>query len=373
MRLRGRVVTPDGVLENATVRVEGDRIAAVTTGVGGRPDLRSAWIVPGFVDMHCHGGGGYTFTTGDVEQARGAVDFHRCHGTTTMLASLVTASRRDTLDQTTALAELVHSGEIAGIHLEGPYLSTARCGAQNPAYLRDPSTEELSDLIALGVVRSVTIAPELPGALDAIALLRTHDVTAAVGHTDATYEQALDAVRAGATLATHLCNAMRPIHHRDPGPIIALLESTGVVCETIADGVHLHDAMLRHIARVAGPDRVALVTDAIAAAGMDDGAYSLGGQEVNVTDGVARLPTSGTIAGSTLTMTAAFRRAVQSGVSIVDVARMASTTPARVLGLAGEVGAIAPGRRADIALLDEDLRVNAVLHHGTIVTDVRVA
>jgi len=364
MKLRGRVVTPEGVLADAVVRLEDGRIAEVTPAERSRVTRSAAWIVPGFVDLHVHGGGGCTFTTGDLEQAKGTIAFHRSHGTTTMLASLVTASRPDTLAHTTTLAQLVHSGELAGVHLEGPYLSTARCGAQNPAHLRDPDPDELDALIATGVVRVVTIAPELPGALPAISQLRAHGVVAAVGHTDATYEQALAAVEAGATLATHLCNAMRPAHHRDPGPIVALLDSPDVVCEQVADGVHLHDGMLRHVTHAAGPDRVALVTDAIAAAGMPDGEYELGGQEVIVSNAVARLPASGTIAGSTLTMAAAFRRAVQSGLSIVDAVTMASTTPARVLGLDTTLGAIAPGLRADLVLLDEDLQVVSVLRQG---------
>jgi N-acetylglucosamine-6-phosphate deacetylase len=365
VRIHGRVVTPTGVLDDTSVRIEGDRIADVSPGAPRRKaDLVGAWVVPGFVDLHVHGGGGYTFTTGEPEQAGGVVEFHRRHGTTTMLASLVTASRRDTLDQTAALAPLVHSGEIAGVHLEGPYLSTARCGAQNPAHLRDPDPAELADLIGLGVVRSATVAPELPGGLAAIEWLRDHGIVAAVGHTDANYEQALAAVTAGATLATHLCNAMRPIHHRDPGAIIALLDNPGVVCEAVADGMHLHDGMLRHIIGVAGPDRVALVTDAIDAAGMPDGEYKLGGQEVSVADGIARLPSSGVLAGSTLTMAAALRRTIHSGVSIVDAARMASTTPARVLGLDGDLGTVEPGRRADLVLLDDDLHIVAVLRRG---------
>ncbi len=365
MRVRGRVVTVKGVLENATVRLADDRIESVSRRAGPAGEtLRAAWVVPGFVDLHCHGGGGHAFTAGDDGEAAGAIAFHRRHGTTTMLASLVTASRKDIRDQAAALAPLVHSGELAGVHVEGPYLSAARRGAQNPAHLRDPDPGELADLAALGVVRSMTIAPELPGALAAIHDLRSNGITAAVGHTDATYEQALQAVAAGATLATHLCNAMRPVHHRDPGPIVALLDSPAVVCEAVADGVHLHDGMLRHIAAAAGPGRVALVTDAIAAAGMPDGSYELGGQEVTVSEGIARLASSGAIAGSTLTMAAAFRRTVSSGVSMVDATRMAATTPARVLGLDGEVGSIAEGLRADLVLLDEDLRVSAVLRAG---------
>lgn len=359
MAIRGRVVTPDGVLEDALVRVEAGHIVSV--GTGGDADLTAAWIVPGFVDLHVHGGGGYTFTNGDPVQARAAAAFHAGHGTTTLQASLVTASPAATRAAVEGLAPLVHDGLLAGVHLEGPYLSTARCGAQNPAYLRDPDPDELAELLSFGAVRTVTIAPELPGALTIIRQLRAHDVVAAIGHTDATYEQTLAAIDAGATLATHLGNAMRPIHHRDPGPIVALLDSATVVCEQIADGVHLHDGMLRHVVRVAGSDRVALITDAIAATGMADGDYELGGQRVTVEHGVARLASNRTIAGSTLTMDAAFRRAVHSGISIVDAVRMASTTPARILGRQDEIGAITEGRRADLVLLDEDLQVIQVI------------
>ncbi len=368
MRLRGRVVTPEGVLDDAVVRIEDGRIADVAPAGRSRLQAAAAWILPGFIDIHVHGGGGHTFTTGEPESARRAAEFHRRHGTTTMLASLVTATRQETYDSTAALAELVHSGELAGVHLEGPYLSAARCGAQNPAHLRDPDPAELEALIDLGVVRTVTIAPELPGALSAIRQLRAHGVVAAVGHTDATYEQTWAAIEAGASLATHLCNAMRPVHHRDPGPIVALLSAPGVICEQVADGVHLHDGMLRHVVQAAGPARVALVTDAMAAAGMADGRYDLGGQEVRVAGAVARLAASGTIAGSTLTMDAALRRAVHSGLSMLDASTMASTTPARVLRL-DDRGTIAAGRRADLVLLDDAVTVTGVIRDGLPVTD----
>jgi N-acetylglucosamine-6-phosphate deacetylase len=203
--------------------------------------------------------------------------------------------------------------------------------------------------------------------MPALQQLRELGVTVAVGHTDATYEQALESVAAGARLATHLCNGMRPIHHRDPGPVIALLDSPDIVCEVVADGVHLHDGMLRHIVAFAGPARVALVTDAMAAAGMPEGDYTLGGLDVSVDAGIARLAASGTIAGSTLTMASAFRRAVHSGISIVDVVRMASTTPATVLGLDGDLGSIAQGKRGDLVLLDDDFAVTTVIRSGELV------
>jgi N-acetylglucosamine-6-phosphate deacetylase len=359
-----RIVTPDGVL-TGSVTVTGDRITHVGSGGSTGEDLDGAWLVPGFVDIHVHGGGGATYTTGDPDQARAAAEFHLGHGTTTTLASLVTSPPQLLRDATARLAPLVTEGVIAGIHYEGPYLSAVRCGAQNPDFLRAPDPAELTALlqIAPGAVRMVTVAPELPGALDVIERLAGQGVTVAIGHTDATYQQTLAGVAAGARVGTHVFNGMRPPHHREPGPVYALLGAPGVVCEFIADGVHLHDGTLRFATRVTGPDRATLITDAMAATGMADGEYELGGQPVTVAGGVARLSDSGAIAGSTLTMDAALRQTVGAGVSMVDAVTMAATTPARVLGLADR-GAIAPGNLADLVVLDAELRVLTVMRAG---------
>jgi N-acetylglucosamine-6-phosphate deacetylase len=360
-----RIVTPNGVLDGGHIRIAGDEIVAVDPGVEGEA-VDGAWILPGFVDLHDHGGGGYTVTTGDPDQARKVADFHLHHGTTALLASLVTSPPDVMLAATTAYAPLVTKGVFAGIHFEGPYLSHARCGAQNPAYLREPSIPELSRLIEAsgGAVRLVTIAPELPGALDTITYLVSRGVVAAIGHTDATYEQTLAGIAAGATVGTHVFNGMRPPHHREPGPVYALLAARSVTCEFVADGVHLHDGTLAFATGVTGPKRAALVTDAMAAAGMADGDYDLGGLGVTVADGVARLARNGSIAGSTLTMDKAVRHAVGAGISIVDAARMAATTPAAAIGRS-DLGALEPGRRADLVILDEDLTVRRVMRAGT--------
>ncbi|XVV12332.1 N-acetylglucosamine-6-phosphate deacetylase [Actinoplanes sp. CA-131856] len=357
-RIGGRIVRPGAVVEGY-VEVDGPAILEVTAGNNAGDDV----IVPGFVDIHCHGGGGHTFTTGDAGSARAAAAFHLGHGTTTMLASLVSSPFELMRDATAAYLPLIEEGVIAGVHYEGPYLSEARCGAQNPAYLRDPSIDELQELIKTAAVRLVTIAPELPGALEAIAFLRENGVAAAVGHTDATYEQTLAGVRAGAAVGTHLFNGMRPPHHREPGPVIGLLSSP-VVCELIADNTHLHPGMLSFAARTAGPDKAALITDAMDATGMADGTYDLGGQEVTVADGVARLARNGSIAGSTLTMDVALRNTVAAGVSLPDAVAMASTTPARVLGLADQTGALEAGLSADLVVLNPDLTVKRVMRRG---------
>jgi N-acetylglucosamine-6-phosphate deacetylase len=357
----GRIVRPGSVVPGH-VEVDGPVILSVTAGHAG-DDI----IVPGFVDLHCHGGGGHTFTTGDAASARAAAAFHLRHGTTTMLASLVSSPYELMRDATAAYVPLVDEGVIAGVHFEGPYLSGVRCGAQNPQFLRDPAPDELIALIELGrgAVRMVTIAPELPGALDAIRLLVRSEVIAAIGHTDATYEQTLAGVAAGATVGTHLFNGMRPPHHREPGPVIALLGAAPVVCELIADGIHLHPGMLAFAARSAGPWRTALVTDAMDAAGMSDGSYDLGGQAVIVKDRVARLARDSSIAGSTLTMDAAFRQAVDAGIALPDAAAMAATTPARALGRFDEIGALEAGLRADLVVLSPELRVKRVMRAGS--------
>jgi N-acetylglucosamine-6-phosphate deacetylase len=358
--ISGQIVRPGAVVPGH-VEVDGPAIIDVAAGNRAGDDI----VVPGFVDLHCHGGGGHTFTTGDVASARAAAAFHLGHGTTTMLASLVSSPFELMRDAVTGYRPLVDEGVLAGIHFEGPYLSGDRCGAQNPAYLRDPSLDELRELVELGSgsVRMVTIAPELPGALEAISYLRDHGVVAAIGHTDASYEQTAAGIGAGGSVGTHVFNGMRPIHHREPGPVVGLLASAAV-CELIADNIHLHPGTLAFAARTAGPDRVALITDAMDATGMPDGTYDLGGQEVEVADRVARLTRNGSIAGSTLTMDVALRNAVAAGLSLPDAAAMAATTPARVLGLSDEVGALEAGLRADLVVLSPALEIKRVMRAG---------
>ena len=370
----GRVVVPDRVLDPGWVEVVGDRLMAVGAGAPARPadvQLSGRVLVPGFVDLHVHGGGGGSYTTGDANEAARVAAFHRRHGTTTTMASLVTAEPAE-LERTVAtLAELVEDGLLAGVHLEGPWLSHAHRGAHDAGLLRFPEGPEVERLLrrGRGTVRMVTLAPELEGGLAAVRQIVEGGAVAAVGHTDATYAVTRDAVAAGATAGTHLFNAMRPVHHREPGPVVALLEDPRATVEVIADGVHVHPAMLRSAVTAKGAAGVTLVTDAMAAAGMGDGDYRLGGLDVRVTGGVARMADGGALAGSTLTMDAAFRGAVHhSGLPLEVVARLASTTPAGVLGLA-DVGAVEAGRRADLVLLDQDLRVTAVMAAGAWIED----
>src|SRR4051794_24872170 len=365
-----RVVTEAGVLEDGWVLVDGARIAAVGSGApparpsAERIDLAGNWLLPGFVDLHVHGGGGYDATT-SIEAMAAGVRFHRGHGTTRTLVSLVTAPLDALERQLGWVADLVaDGGSVIGAHLEGPFLSHARCGAQNPTQLRVPDRTEFKRLVtaARGTLRSVTIAPELPGALDVIGDAVEAGSIAAIGHTDATYAEARDAIDAGATLATHIFNGMRPIHHREPGPAGAAL-GADLPCEVINDGIHVHPAITALVNRT--PGRLVLVTDAIDAAGMGDGDVELGGQLVRVRDGQARLARTGSLAGSTLTMDAAVRRAVEvCGLSVLEASLAASGTPSRLIGRRGEFGAIEAGLAADLAVLDAGLALVRVLCGG---------
>ena len=368
----GRVVTPDGVLSPGWIRLAGPLIDAVGSGdplSSSAVDLRGQWVLPGFVDVHVHGGGGASFTEGTSDQARQAAAFHRGQGSTTVLASLVTAPLAELEARAGLLAGLADDGVIAGLHLEGPFLSPVRRGAQDPRHMIAPDVAVFERLhaAARGHLRVITLAPELPGALAVIQAATRAGVTVAVGHTDATAEVTMAAIDAGATHATHLFNGMRPPHHREPGAVGALLDRDEVTCEVIADGVHLDDIVVRLTARAAGPGRLVLVSDAMAAAGMPDGSYQLGSQRVTVAGGVARLledPAVLAIAGSTATLADVVRHAIAAGLPVPDVAAAASTTPARVLGLADRTGALSPGLAADLVVCDDDFRPRAVMRHG---------
>lgn len=359
MILAGQVCRP-GWLETS-----GRRILACGAGTPPKAadaDFAECTVVAGFIDMHVHGGGGASYT--EPRDIGHAADFHRRHGTTTTLASLVSASPSQLIAGVRALSEAARDGTIAGIHLEGPWLSRAHCGAHDPAQLRPPDPAEVDSVLAAGgdAIRMVTLAPELPGADAAIRRFTAAGVIVAVGHTGATYDQTRGAIAAGATVATHLFNAMPPLHHRDPGPVLALLQDPRVTCELIADGVHVHPAVTAAVIEAAGPERVSAVTDAIAAAGCADGPYLLGAVPIDVASGIARVRGTSTIAGSTATMAQIFRNVCAVAGQVAAV-QMTATTPARALGLQG-VGDLRAGYDANLVVLDADLQVTAVMGGG---------
>ena len=365
----GRVVTASADHAPGWVHVDGDRVAAVGEGHGPSTpgevlDLGDAVVTPGFVDVHSHGGGGVHFADG-VEAAETAALAHRRHGTLATMASLVTAEVGALAATVRTLAPLVRSGLLAGIHLEGPWLSPRHRGAHDPGLLVAPTPRDVDLLLDAGegAVRMVTLAPELPGALDAVERLVAAGVVVGVGHTDATYDQTRAAIERGASVGTHVFNAMRGLHHREPGPIGALAQDRTTLLEVIADGVHLHPGVI-DLVGAGAPGRVVLVTDAMAAAAAPDGAYRLGSLDVEVLERVARLVDGGAIAGSTLTLDRAVAYAVRDAhLPLVDAVRAATSTPAALLGRP-DLGDVVAGGPADLVVLHADLTLAGVMVAG---------
>ncbi len=365
--------TPD-----AWVRFDGALVEA--SGVGdtwrGGPDDEivdgtavagdGAVLTPGFIDIHGHGGAGAEYDEG-ADAVRRARRTHRAHGTTRAVVSLVTADLDTLAGRAAMVADLVATdGDVLGSHLEGPFLDAGHKGAHDESGLIPPTPQAVDRLLAAGrgTLRQITIAPELPGALDAIRRIVASGTAVAVGHTGADAATTAAAFDAGARILTHAFNAMPPLHHRAPGPIGAATADERVTLEVIADGVHL-DAEIVRIAFAAASGRIALVTDAMAAAGAPDGDYELGGLAVDVREGVARLVDSGAIAGSTLTQDAALRFAVhRAGVPLPAAVDALTSTPARAIGVDDRFGTLQPGHAADAVLLDASLAVRRVWADG---------
>ena len=377
-----RILTPDEEISDGVIVVEGSRIAAI----GHRDEMRlppdaidyvatGMTVVPGFVDVHIHGAGGHDVMEGDARALDRITSTVARHGTTSIVATTVTAPVEDTCRSLQGIAQYIRAhenaesdglaAEILGIHLEGPFISKARRGVHPPDALAKPSVATLGKFIeaADGLVKIVTLAPELPGALELIAAAVAAKIVAAMGHTDADYDQARAAIHAGARHAVHMYNAMRPFAHRDPGVVGAILTDPEVTAEVIADLVHVAGPAIQVLIGAKGFDTVLLVSDGIAATGMPDGKYRLGNFEVSVKDGVAR-NSEGKLAGSTLTLDRALRNIVGIGVPLQDAVRMATVLPARRLGLAGKKGIIAVGADADLVALTPDLRVAGVMTRG---------
>ncbi|MDP5228382.1 MULTISPECIES: amidohydrolase family protein [Arthrobacter] len=391
--LRGRIVSDGESVTDGLVAIADGRIVyagAASTfheagfdGVEATPLPEDAVLIPGLVDIHCHGGNGGDFPSGQEDSARTAIDFLHRAGTTSLLASMVTASREDLLRGIELYVRLSEEGLLSGIHLEGPFLSEARCGAQNPAYLLNPDLEFAEELIlaAGGQLRTMTYAPELPGAAELVDLLTMHGVVPSLGHTDsddATAAASLAAARDGLSeggfdgsasrpTVTHLFNGMPPIHHRSPGPITACLRAAQAgqaAVELIADNTHLDPRTTLTVFTLVGAANVLLVTDSMAAAGLSDGRYMLGPSPVTVDGGVATLDATGSIAGGTATLLQVVQRTVAAGVSLEDAVRSATAVPADVLGLDDEVGSLRRGLRADVVVLDAGLQLARVMREG---------
>lgn len=320
-----------------------------------------ALLTPGFIDIHGHGGAGAAYDDG-IDAIRTGRDLHRAYGTTRAVISLVTGTLDALARSVATIADLTETDvDVLGSHLEGPFLDPGHHGAHEPSLLRHPAEADVARLLdaGRGTVRQVTIAPELPGGLDAVRQIVAAGAAAAVGHTDADAEMAVAAFEAGASILTHAFNAMPGIHHRAPGPVLAAAADHRVILEAIADDIHLDPTVVKLVFDAA-PTRVALITDAMAAAGSADGHYDLGAVRVTVLDGVARADDTGSIAGSTLTQDVALQRAVRAGVPLAEAVRALTETPARAVGRDAQLGALRSGMLGDAVLLDASLRVARV-------------
>jgi len=394
--LSGRVVAPSGVIDDGVVITSDDRIVFVGKAAEVPAEHSAAraphgWspgrmLLPGLVDGHCHGGAGGEFG-GDGESVLTAARHHQRSGTTSLLASLVSNTPGALTAGVTTCAALVSSGDLAGVHLEGPFLSMARRGAQNPSVLTDvdaPLVESLVERAATagapGALAQMTYAPERRGGDALPALLSRLGILPALGHTDADVDTAWASLqqgrevapRGGRPLVTHVFNGMPSLHHRAPGPVAACLAQAAkgdAVLEVVGDGVHLAPGTVRMLFDLVGPDGLSLITDSMAASGMPDGTYTLGGQDVVVADRTARLVEGGSIAGGVATLLDVVRWCVtEAGIPLVDAVTAASRTPARALGL-DDVGTLEAGRLADVLVVGEDdMALEAVLRRGKWIT-----
>jgi N-acetylglucosamine-6-phosphate deacetylase len=371
-----RVVAGGRVLDPGYVVVRNDRIDGVGEGLppdhGHVVDLGGRWLLPGYIDLHVHGGGGGSLAGADHDQHVTAAGFHGRHGTTSLLATTVSSSPAHLQAAIAAIRdtmrEPVTGARILGINMEGPYLSVECRGAHDPALVRDPDLEEFARLVEIadGALRIITVAPERPGASELVAAARAAGVVVSIGHTAAPYDVALAAVDRGASLVTHMFNGMYPLHHRAPGTVGAGLNAPHLTCELIADGMHVDPAVVGMLIAAKGIDRIALITDCMHAAGLPEGDYDMGeGRRISLAGGLARVAGSDTIAGSTLTMGEAVQNVVRfTGVGIVAASRMASENQARLLQCPGVTGRIVTDSFADLVVLDDALAVQATMVGG---------
>jgi N-acetylglucosamine-6-phosphate deacetylase len=390
--LRGRIVTASLDIADGVVAADGGLVtfAGPAQDFPGvlPPDAPGGRIlVPGLVDVHCHGAYGSDFSEGDPDGAERAARYLHSRGTTTLLASLVTGEPGDLVRNLEILRELAGLGLIAGSHLEGPFLSGQQCGAHDPVLLLEPDPEVVARMLAAAgpTLASMTLAAELPGASELAAQLAARGIIPSLGHTAADHATAAAFLaRAAAALdsagnstgrnrptVTHLFNAMPPLHHRSPGPVSASLSAAKAgqaVVELIADGVHLAPETVKLVFDLVGPHNITLVTDSMAATGLEDGQYRLGSLSVTVAGGVARVDATGAIAGGTSTLLDVIRSCVAAGVPLRDAVTSASAVPASLLALSAHAGDLRAGMQADVVVLDQDLNLKAVLRSGEWVT-----
>jgi N-acetylglucosamine-6-phosphate deacetylase len=374
----GTIITPEKTLSDEVIIFENGKISAIEPAVNlvkNPADTRiipaaGFFVMPGLIDIHVHGSFGSDTMDATPESLADMSAFFARHGITSFLPTTISQTNKNinlAIENITENMVRSDSAVPLGVHLEGPYLSQTFKGAQPSSLLRNPDPEEYRPWFESGVVRTMTLAPELPGAMQLIREGAAQGVRFSAGHTQASPEEISKAGDAGLVLATHTFNGMAGLHHRDLGTVGALLADDRIFCEIISDGIHLHADIVKLIIRIKGLDRAILVTDAMRAAGLPDGMYDLGGQSISVRDGIARIDT-GSLAGSTLTLDQAVRNVQKfAGISLQDAIRLATLTPASVLGLNGIKGELRPGADADILIADAEMNIRIVIINGRIV------
>lgn len=380
--LYGQVLTPNGICEEGVLAIQGESISYAGDASGLPVDLKQAaaevihqpdgYIIPGFIDIHVHGGNGEDFMDASKDILDKITSFHSSQGTTAMLATTMTAPKA-AIDHVLQEVNDYQSQDmpytrLVGVHLEGPFISPKWPGAQNPEHIVHANIDWLEEWVSTypGLVRQVTLAPEREGALEAISWLNNHGIVAALGHTDATYEEVEAAVQAGLSHGVHTFNAMTGLHHRKPGVVGAMLSDDRLSCEIIADGIHVHPAAIRILARMKQDANLILITDAMSATGMADGEYTIGDLPVVVENGIATLKSNrDSLAGSTLTMIKGFQLLVREvGLSIEQASRVGSLNPAAKIGIADHTGSLEAGKFADVLMLSSDLELQGVWIQG---------
>ncbi len=378
--LNGKIVTPFKIVGDEAIYIRNGKIIDIKnekdidfTKEADIIDASDKYIVPGFIDIHMHGGGGFDAMDGNAEAIKKIAVAHSRFGTTAFLPTTMTMSRDKIIQSLKGIRKAYEEGntaaEILGIHMEGPYINISRKGAQKEEDIKKASVEEFLEFekVSGNLIRIITMAPEMPGAIDFIKWLHKKGIIISIGHTEATYEEVQESIRAGASHVTHTFNAMSGLNHRKPGVAGAALTSPELMIEMIADGIHLHPAVMKILVRTKEMGKIILITDAMRAAGMPDGLYELGGQEVKVADGQARL-NDGTLAGSILTLDKAVRNMVDLvGVSLPEAVKMATINPAKRLGIEDRKGSIEVGKDADIVILDKKLEVDTTIVKGRVV------
>lgn len=384
--INGRIITPNGIINGGSVLISNNKIAAISAGNINAPeaaiiDAGGNYVSPGFIDLHVHGGGGHDFMDGSEEAFLQIARTHSRYGTTAMVPTTLTAEKADllkTLDlYTSANAKNTMGAQFLGMHLEGPYFAMSQRGAQDPRYIRNPDEAEYKEIIAYSKnITRWSAAPELPGAIKFAKYLQANGILPALAHTDAIYEEVAEAFENGYTLATHLYSGMSGVSRRNAYRYAGVIEAAFLIdamdVEVIADGIHLPAPLLKLVYKIKGPDRIALITDAMRAAGMPEGESVLGnkdtGLKVIVEDGVAKLPDRSSFAGSVATCDRLVRTMINmAGVPLIEAIKMMTQNPATIMGVNDNKGSLAVGKDADLVIFDELINIQTTIVNGRLV------